>query len=71
MCFGHLEHYKRKKKKGIFLKQNRWNRNQACERWRSQKHHTHTNNTEHGLPLERIVLMVAFNELKIFIYTDV
>lgn len=31
----------------------------------SETLHPHTNNTEHGLPLERIGLMVAFNELKI------
>lgn len=67
MCFGHLEHYKRKKK-GILPKQNRWNRKQVEK---SETSHPHTNNTEHGLPLQRIVLMVAFNELKIFIFTDV
>lgn len=41
------------------------------EMGKSETLHPHTNNTEHGLPLERIVLMVAFNELKVFIFTDV
>lgn len=33
----------------------------------SENLHTHMNNTEHGLPLERIILnCFAFNELKTF-----
>lgn len=37
----------------------------------SQKHPTHTLTTQNVDYLERIVLMVAFNELKVFIFTDV